>query len=261
MKLAISGKGGVGKTLLAALLARGFARAGFAVTAIDADPDANLGLILGLPDHDKITPIAEMSDLIAERTETNVGQAGSYFNISPHVNDIPTQYGIQKDGVRLLVMGRPRPGGAGCYCPENAVLAALIAHLLLSPNEVIVMDMAAGIEHLNRGTARAVDVLLIVVEPGRASLETARRIISLSANLGLKNVALVGNKIRATDEQDFICAAFPNYNILGFIPYDESLAQAELAGFSNLDSPKVQAAAGIILAKLTNKMKEDPPND
>ena len=257
MKLAISGKGGVGKTLLSALLAQGLARAGYAVTAIDADPDANLGLILGMPDYDKITPIAEMTELIAERTETGAGQPGSYFKMSPRVDDIPSRFAAQKDGVRLLVMGRPRPGGAGCYCPENAVLAALIAHLLLSPGEVIVMDMAAGIEHLNRGTARAVDMLIVVVEPSRASIETAQRITSLAGNLGLNNVALVGNKVRTPDEQNFIRAACPN-NILGFLPYDESLTQAELAGRSKLDCPGVQTATSEILAKLIGNNKGGP---
>lgn len=244
MKLAISGKGGVGKTLLAALLAQSFARTRCAVTAIDADPDANLGLTLGLPGHDKIIPIAEMTELIQERTETHPSQTTPYFKMSPRVDDIPAKYAAQRDGVRLLVMGRPRPGGAGCYCPENAVLAALIAHLLLSPNEVIIMDMAAGIEHLNRGTARAVDKLLIVVEPGLASLETAKRIIALAANLGLKNIGLVGNKVRLPADKDFIRRAFPDYNILGFLPYDESLTDAELAGTSKLEaSQAVKTAA------------------
>ena len=261
MKLAISGKGGVGKTLLAASLARAFASASHAVTAIDADPDANLGLTLDFPNHSKIIPIADMSDLIQERTETGPGQAGSYFRISPHVDDIPAKYTEQKDGIRLLVMGRPRAGGAGCYCPENAVLAALVAHLLLSPGEVIIMDMAAGIEHLNRGTAKAVDQLIIVVEPSRASLETTRRIIALSATLGLKNIRLVGNKIRLQDEADFICTAFPDYNILGFLPYDELLTKAELAGTSKLEaSSAVQSAVWEIFQKLIGNDKGGADN-
>lgn len=256
MKLAISGKGGVGKTLLAALLAQSFAHAGYTVTAIDADPDANLGLVLGFPNHDKIIPISEMAGLIQERTDTNPGQAGLYFNMSPRVDDIPTRYAEQRDGVRLLVMGRPRAAGTGCYCPENALLAALIAHLLLSPNEVVIMDMAAGIEHLNRGTARAVDMLVIVAEPSRASIETGGRIIVLAKNLGLKNVCLVGNKIHREDEKDFIREAFSDYNILGFIPYDEFLTRAELAGTSKLAASRaVQNAAGEIYANLNGISK------
>jgi len=251
MKLAISGKGGVGKTMLAALLAREFAQAGYAVTAIDADPDANLGLTLGFSDYDKITPIAEISSFIEEHAETGSGQSGSLFNLSPRVDDIPSEYAKTQDGIRLLAMGRPRAGGAGCYCPENAVLAALIAHLLLSPSEVVIMDMAAGIEHLNRGTARAVDKLIIVAEPGRASLETARRIIALAGSLGLTDISLVGNKVGSVAEEKFIRAAFPGCDILGFLPYDESLIRAELAGKPKLDaSPAISASAREIMKKL-----------
>jgi len=176
MKLAISGKGGVGKTLITAMLAKALADNGCSVTAIDADPDANLALALGFPDSDRIVPIAAMKELIQERTETVPGQSGLYFKINPRVDDIPEKYCIQHGNIRLLVMGEPKAGGAGCYCPENAMLSALIAHLLLAPDEVVIMDMAAGIEHLNRGTAKSVDRLIIVVEPGRASLDTAGRI-------------------------------------------------------------------------------------
>ncbi len=251
MKLAISGKGGVGKTLLSALLARAFAAAGFSVTAIDADPDANLGLTLGFPDTSSITPIAEMKELIQERTETRPGQSGLYFKINPRVDDIPEKYSLKSGNIRLLVMGRPRAGGAGCYCPENAVLSALLAHLLLAPDEVVIMDMAAGIEHLNRGTARAVDKLIIVVEPGRASIETARRIVKLAHDLGLTNIAAVGNKIHHQAEKDFIKAALSGYNILGFLPHDEALALAEVTGSPGLDaSPAVSAAAQEIYKRL-----------
>jgi CO dehydrogenase maturation factor len=238
MKLAISGKGGVGKTLLAALLARTFSRSGYSVTAIDADPDANLALTLGCPNHGIITPISEMKDLIQERTETAPGQAGPYFKINPRVDDIPARFSVNCGGVRLLVMGKPRAGGAGCYCPENAVLAALAAHLLLSTNEVVIMDMAAGIEHLNRGTARAVDHLIVVVEPGTASIETAKRIFSLARDLGIVSVMIVGNKIRNEDEKDYISKAFPDYNILGFLPFEEGLSSAELAGKDKLEQSK-----------------------
>ena len=251
MKLAISGKGGVGKTLLAALLARAFALAGYSVTAIDADPDANLGLALGFSGASGIAPIADMKELIQERTGTKPGESGPYFKINPRVDDIPEKYSLKQDGIRLLVMGRPRAGGAGCYCPENAVLAALMAHLLLTPNEVVIMDMAAGIEHLNRGTARAVDRLIIVVEPGQASIETARRIVSLAKDLGLANVALVDNKVRGQAEKDFIMNALSDYNILGFLPYDEALTRAELAGASKLEaSSAIKCAAQEIFKKL-----------
>ncbi len=250
MKLAISGKGGVGKTLISALLARAFFEAGYSVTAIDADPDANLALTLGCPGGE-VTPISEMKDLIQERTETAPGQAGPYFKINPRVDDIPARFSLNCHGIRLLVMGRPRAGGAGCYCPENAVLAALVAHLLLSPKEVVIMDMAAGIEHLNRGTAKAVDLLLIVVEPGKASIETARRIIKLAGDLGLQRIALVANKISDDTQKDYIIRSFPDYNILGFVPFDAALTRADLAGTSKLDaSPAIKSAVLEIFKKL-----------
>ena len=160
------------------------AEAGYSVTAVDADPDANLALTLGFPDADKIVPLSEMKELIQERTGTQPGSSSPYFKINPRVDDIPDKYSVKHGGIRLLVMGRPKAGGAGCYCPENAVLAALMAHLLLARNEMVIMDMAAGIEHLSRGTARAVDKLIIVVEPGRASIETAGRIAKLVGRSG-----------------------------------------------------------------------------
>ena len=252
MKLAISGKGGVGKTLFSAMLARTLADAGYMVTAIDADPDANLALTLGFPDSEKITPISEMKDLVAERTETRAGETGLYFKINPRVDDIPEKYSVRHGNIRLLKMGMPKAGGAGCYCPENALLSALMAHLLLTPADMVIMDMAAGIEHLNRGTARAVDMLVIVVEPGKASLETARRIRSLAGELGIARLGVVGNKIRNPEQKDFISASLEGYNILGFIPYNEALAAAEIAGRPVLSASKaVSTAVKVILAKLT----------
>ena len=167
MKIAISGKGGVGKTLIASLLCRVFAGAGYAVVAVDADPDSNLAASLGMPDADKIIPISQMTELIEERTGTKSGEGGPFFKLNPKVSDIPEKYAVKADGISLMVMGRMKPGGAGCYCAENSFLQALMTHLLLSKDEVVIMDMAAGIEHLTRGTARMVDILLIVVEPGQ----------------------------------------------------------------------------------------------
>jgi CO dehydrogenase maturation factor len=248
MKLAISGKGGVGKTLLTALLARALAAKAFEVIAIDADPDANLGLALGFPEAAGITPVAEMKELIAERTGAG---AGPYFKINPQVADIPDKFSAVHDHIRLLVMGRPKAGGAGCYCPENSVLAALTAHLLLARDEVVLLDMAAGIEHLNRGTAKAVDRLIIVVEPGLASIETARRIAKLASDIGLTRVSVVANKIHTADESDYLAKALPEFAILGFIPYDQALVAAELRGESKLSaSPGVTAAVDEILARL-----------
>ena len=236
MKIAISGKGGVGKTLLASLLAHTFAASGYSVLAIDADPDANLAATLGFAHPEDIVPISEMKDLIAERTESQPGRPGAYFKLNPKVDDLPEKYWQRLDGIRLMVMGRIKKGGTGCYCPENALLKALMSHLLLARNEVIIMDMEAGIEHLGRATAGAVDKLIVVVEPGRRSLETARAINVLAKDIGLENMAVVGNKVRAPSDRDFLISSLPDREFLGFIPYDQAIVDADLANKSLFDA-------------------------
>jgi len=240
MKIAISGKGGVGKTMLASLLSRTFAEASYGVLAIDADPDANLAATLGFPHAEKITPISEMSELIEERTGVPAGKSSSFFKLNPKVDDLPEKYSLKHNGIRLMVMGRVKQGGTGCYCPENALLKALISHLLLRRDEVVILDMEAGVEHLGRATAKAVDVLIIVVEPGRRSIETARRIATLAQEIGINNIAVVANKVRSQPEKEFIISSLPEFKFLGFIPYDQALVDADLANLSILDaSPKV----------------------
>jgi CO dehydrogenase maturation factor len=229
MKIAISGKGGVGKTLLASFLARTFAEAGYSVLAIDADSNSNLAAALGIPHPEKITPISEMSALIEERTGAKRGQIGAFFKLNPKVDDIPENYSVKLDGIKLIVMGQIKKGGSGCYCPENALIEALVSHLLLARNEVVIMDMEAGVEHLGRATARAVDKLIVVVEPGRRSIETASRIDKLAQDIGIKNIAAVGNKIRNQADKDFIISSLPDFQFLGFIPYDQALIEADLA--------------------------------
>jgi len=236
MKIAISGKGGVGKTLLSSLLSKTFSESGYSVLAIDADPDANLAANLGFPNPESITPISELHELIGERVGVKPGQSGSFFKLNPKVDDLPEKYAAKIDGIRLMVMGRIKRGGTGCYCPEGALLQALLAHLLLQRDEVVIMDMEAGIEHLTRGTAKAVDKLIIVVEPGRRSLETAQRIFELAEDLGLKNVAVVGNKIQNSSQKQFIIDSLPKAEFLGFIPYDDAIINADLANHSILDS-------------------------
>jgi CO dehydrogenase maturation factor len=236
MKIAISGKGGVGKTLLASLLSRTFADAGYGVLAIDADPDANLAANLGFSEPDKIIPISELSDIIEERVGVKPGQSGSFFKLNPRVDDLPEKYSIKLNGIRLMVMGRIKRGGTGCYCPEGALLQALLSHLLLQRDDVVILDMEAGIEHLTRGTAKGVDKLIVVVEPGRRSLETAQRIFELADDLNLKNVAVVGNKIRTEEQKQFIISSLPKAEFLGFIPYDEAIINADMANKSILDS-------------------------
>ena len=236
MKIAISGKGGVGKTMLASLLSTILNQLGYSVLAIDADPNATLATALGFPHPERITPISEMGDLIEERTGARPGQAASYFKLNPRVDDIPEKHWVEHNGIKLMVMGRLKKGGSGCYCPENALLEALLAHILLRRDEVVIIDMEAGVEHLGRATARAVDKMIIVVEPGKGSIETAYRIRELAKDIGLENIAVVANKIRSEQDRDFLISAMPDFEFLGFIPYDQSIIEAGLGNFPLVNS-------------------------
>lgn len=253
MKIAISGKGGVGKTLLAAILSKIFVESGFSVVAIDADPDANLAATLGFPHPEKIVPISEMSDLVEERTGARPGQTAPYYRLNPKVDDLPEKYSVRLGGIKLMVMGRIKRGGTGCYCPEGTLLQALLAHLLLARDEVVILDMEAGIEHLARGTSKAVDKLIVVVEPGRRSLETANTIGKLAQDIGLSNIAAVGNKIRTQSDKDFLISSLPNFEFLGFIPYDQAIVDADLAGAAVIDAsqPVISEVKNIYQALLS----------
>lgn len=260
MKIAVSGKGGVGKTLLSSLLSKIFAESGYSVLAIDADPDSNLAATLGFPQAEEITPISEMKELVEERTGARAGEIGIYFKLNPRVDDLPEKYCRQYNGIKLMVMGQVKRGGSGCYCPENVLLQALVNHLLLARNDVVILDMEAGIEHLGRATAQAVDKLIVVVEPGRRSLETAYRISKLAQDIGLPNVAVVGNKIRSQSEREFLISNLPGFEFLGFIPYDQALVDADLANLPILDSsqPIMAAVKDIyqaLLSSVENKIK------
>ncbi len=243
MKIAITGKGGVGKTLLVSLLSRIFAESGYSVIAIDADPDANLAATLGFAHPENITPISEMKELIEERTGVRPGQSAPYFRLNPKVDDLPEKYALKQDGIRLMRMGRIKKGGTGCYCPENALLKALLTHLLVGRNEVVILDMEAGIEHLGRGTAGAVDKLIVVVEPGRRSIETAINIRQMATEIGLQNIAVVGNKVRNQSDREFLISSLSDFDFLGFIPYDQALVDADLANRPILDSSQPIIAA------------------
>jgi CO dehydrogenase maturation factor len=242
MKIAVSGKGGVGKTMLASLLSTTLTKSGYSVLAIDADPNATLAGALGFPRPERITPISEMGDLIEERTGARPGQSAPYFKLNPKVDDIPEKYWVEHNGIKLMVMGRLKKGGSGCYCPENALLEALIAHILLRRDEVVIIDMEAGVEHLGRATARAVDKMIIVVEPGKGSIETAYRIRELAKDIGLENIAVVANKIRNEQDKDFLVSSMPDFEFLGFIPYDQSVIEA---GLGNL--PLINASSEVII--------------
>lgn len=253
MKIAITGKGGVGKTTLAAGLAILFSGRGEKVFAIDADPDANLALSLGFPNPSQIKPLIEMKQLIEERTGTKSGGFNPYFKLNPRVDDIPEKYFACHKGIRLAVMGTVRGGGLGCACPENAFLKALLGHLILERREIVILDMEAGIEHLGRGTARGVDKMIIVVEPGTRSIETASRIKHLAEDIGIKDMAIVGNKIRHNSDKEFLKAHMPDFSFLGFIQYDEKILEADLDNTSSFElNAELMEKVEIIAEKLVN---------
>jgi len=230
LKLAVTGKGGVGKTTTAALIIRHLAKDGKRVIAIDADPDANLASALGFSGTGTIVPIADMAGLVEDRTGAKPGQSGSFFTINPKVDDLPEKLWLAKGSIRLMVMGTIKKGGGGCVCPESALLKNLVSHVVLYRDDVVVMDMEAGIEHLGRGTATAVDMVIVVVEPGRRSVETAEKIRKLARDLGIGRLGVVGNKVRGDADRDFIRESLPGMTILGFIPFDERLIDADLEG-------------------------------
>jgi CO dehydrogenase maturation factor len=260
MKIAIGGKGGVGKTLLAALLSRTFAESGYSVIAIDADPDGNLAATLGFPHPEEIVPISEMSSLIEERTGAKPGKSGGFFKLNPKVDDLPDEYSQKHRGIKLMVMGRLKKGGSGCYCPENALLRALVSHLLLGRDEVVILDMEAGIEHLGRATAKAVDKLIIVVEPGRRSVDSAYRVNRLAQDIGLENIAAVGNKVRSPEDKEFLVSSLAGFDFLGFVPHDQAIVDADMVGRSLLDaSPKVSGAVRDIYQALVATGTEGAP--
>lgn len=232
MKIAVSGKGGVGKTTFSSLLIRSLNEQGKNVLAIDADPDANLASALGIADSDKITPISEMKDLIFERTEAKPGSIGGFFKLNPKVDDLPDALSVKLDNIKLMRLGGVKKGGSGCICPESTLLKALVTHIVLARDEVVVMDMEAGIEHLGRGTAQAVDKLIVVVEPGRRSIDTAGHIKKLASEIGLKNIVVVGNKIRSKKDEEFLKKNLNDFEFLGFLPYDDELIEADLNGIS-----------------------------
>lgn len=223
MKIALTGKGGVGKSTLAAMIARVVRDQSNKVVAIDADPDMNLATLFDISTEREITPIIEMKELIAERTGTEVGQPAPFFTMNPKVDDIPEKYWIDQNGVKLLVMGTVQRGGGGCACPENAFLKSLLGHMMIARQEWVILDMEAGIEHLGRGTALGVDYMLVVVEPNRTSTETAHRIQKLAADIGIKKVRVVGNKVQKQTDEDLIRKACDGLEVLGFLPLSEQI--------------------------------------
>ncbi len=236
MKIAVSGKGGVGKTTFSALLIRALNDNHMHVLAIDADPDANLASAIGIPEAKNIIPISEMKNLIYERTEARPGAIGGLFKLNPKVDDLPDSLSAKFQNIKFMRLGGVKKGGAGCICPESTMLKALVTHIVLSRNEVVVMDMEAGIEHLGRATAQSVDKLLVVVEPGQRSIDTAHHIKRLAGEIGLKSIALVGNKIRSENDEAFLKTHLSGFDFLGFLPYDNILVEADVKGISPYDT-------------------------
>ncbi len=258
MKIAISGKGGVGKTTLTALLAQVYADAGRPVMAVDADPSPCLAGALGFPPglRRKLHPIAEMADLIEERTGAKPGASGGYFTLNPRVDDIPDRFSVAHRGVRLLEMGSVDLGGTGCICPESALLKSLFTHLMFRDEEMLILDMYAGVEHLGRATVDFVDAMLVVVEPTRRSLGTAAQIKKLANDIGLERLWLVGNKVRDDGEVAFLQEETPGLPVLGWLPADMAVQRADRLGIAVYDHvPDLRTAAGEIAEKLA---REEP---
>ena len=246
MKLAITGKGGVGKTTLTALLAQSYADMGRQVLAVDADPSPCLAGALGFPAElrAQLHPIAEMDALIEERTGAKPGTVGGFFTLNPRVDDIPERFSVLHRGVRLLEMGSVELGGSGCICPEAAMLKTLFTHLLFRKDDILLLDMYAGVEHLGRATVDFVDAMLVVVEPTRRSLGTAAQIKKLANDIGLKRLYLVGNKVRNDDEAKFLENETPGLPVLGYLPADLKVQEADRLGvpvYDYVESLKITA--------------------
>ena len=251
MKVAITGKGGVGKTTLASTLARLYADEGRTVLAADVDPDANLGLALGLRQEevDAIVPISKMRTLVEERTGAN--EANKFFKLNPYVADIPEKYAKDINGVKLLVMGTVDVGGSGCVCPEHVMLKAILSNLVFRRDDVVVMDMEAGLEHLGRGTASMMDQFIVVIEPGARSIQTYERIKQLAKDIGVTKVRVVANKVRDESDEAFIKARIPAEDFLGFIHYNADVIDADRHGKSPYDfSPQAVEEIRAIKARM-----------
>lgn len=257
MKLAISGKGGVGKTTLSALLAQVYADAGRDVLAVDADPAPCLAGALGFPQglRRQLQPIAEMDELITERTGARPGTMGGFFTLNPRVDDIPERFSVVHRNVRLLEMGSVDTGGSGCICPESAMLKTLFTHLLFRKDDVLILDMYAGVEHLGRATVDFVDAMVVVVEPTRRSLGTAQQIKQLAEDIGLTRLWLVGNKVRNEDEGAFLQAESPGLPVLGVLPADLAVQEADRLGLAVYDYvPALREAAEQIAHNLEDQL-------
>ena len=256
MKIAVTGKGGVGKTTLVSVLSKLYANEGKSVLAVDVDPDSNLGLALGFTEKDveEITPISKMTELISERTGATKENFGKFFKINPEVKDIPDKFAREKNGVKLLVMGTVETGGGGCVCPEHVMLKRIISHLVVNDESLVIMDMEAGLEHLGRGTANMVDFFIVVIEPGARSIQTYHNIRKLAADIGVKDVYVVANKIRNEADRAFIEERIPGNDLLGFISYNDEVIDADKKGLSPFETGEtISLEIGKIKEKIDNE--------
>ena len=235
MKIAVTGKGGVGKTTFAAVLARLYAEEGKKVLCADVDPDANLGLALGFSEDDlaKIIPISEMKDLIKERTKAD--EFNKFFIINPKVDDLPDNLSYEINGVKLMVMGTVKAGGSGCVCPEHVMIKRILSHLIVARDDVVILDMEAGLEHLARGTTSFVDAFIVVIEPGARSVQTYHSVKRLAADLGVKQVFVVANKVRDEYDEEFVKSQIPAEDLLGMVHYSGKVADADRKAASPYD--------------------------
>jgi CO dehydrogenase maturation factor len=238
MKIAVSGKGGVGKSTVAAALALLSAGRGRRVLALDADPDANLAAALGVSREARLVlhTISEQTGLIEERTGAATGTYGKVFKLNPDVSDVAERFAYDQNGVSLVVLGSVKNGGGGCACPENTFIRSLVTNLVLYRNETLIMDMEAGIEHLGRATAQGVDVMVAVVEPGQRSIDCAETVFRMAAEIGLRKIVVVGNKATGAADEEFIRHSLPGREILAILPFSEGLRNADRDGVSVLDA-------------------------
>ena len=229
MKIAVTGKGGVGKSTISAMLCHLASADNNRVLAVDADPDANLVFSLGIPPDEckKIIPVALNQKLIEERTGAKVKKFGQIFKLNPRVNDVVDKLGTTFSGIDLIVMGAIQAAGSGCACPENVFLKSLLTEILLNRDDFVIIDMEAGIEHLGRGTAKSVDLLIIVTEPSPQSVNTAKSIRKLAVQLGIENLRYVGNKTQNQDDIEFLYDQLDQDMLLGVIPFDNKITQLE----------------------------------
>jgi CO dehydrogenase maturation factor len=237
MKIAVTGKGGAGKSTVAGILAHLAKRDGKTVLAVDADPDAKLAFALGIPEPERIqiVPIAQREDLIEERTGARRKEYGQIFKLNPHIADVADRFSYPFQGIHLLVLGGIEAGGSGCACPENVFLRHLLSHIILERGEFVIVDMEAGIEHLGRGTAQGVDRMLVVVEPTAQSVATALSIVSLARQIGLRELRFVGNKLASEADRTYLSQRLDGHSFVGWIPYAETIRHADRDGLSLID--------------------------